>query len=95
VIATYGALDYDVNRIVPIGITFQNNNGKTSGSNISVALQGGHDFAFGALTHGPVAGLTWQHVNIGGFTETGSFTSLGSTIRPAIPHQRARLQGDL
>jgi len=77
VIATYGALDYDVNRIVPIGITLQNNNGKTSGSNISVAFQGGHDFAFGALTHGPVAGLTWQHVNIGGFTETGSFTSLG------------------
>jgi outer membrane lipase/esterase len=77
VIATYGALDYDVNRIVPIGITLQNNNGKTSGSNISVAFQGGHDFALGALTHGPVAGLTWQHVNIGGFTETGSFTSLG------------------
>ena len=76
VIATYGALDYDVNRIVPIGITLQNNNGKTSGSNISVAFQGGHDFAFGALTHGPVVGLTWQHVNIGGFTETGSFTSL-------------------
>src|SRR5882672_3159254 len=54
VIATYGALDYDVNRIVPIGITLQSNNGKTSGSNISVAFQGGHDFAFGALTHGEV-----------------------------------------
>jgi outer membrane lipase/esterase len=76
VIATYGALDYDVNRIVPIGITLQNNNGKTDGSNISVALQGGYDFAHGALSHGPVAGLTWQHVDIGGFTETGSFTSL-------------------
>jgi outer membrane lipase/esterase len=77
VIATYGALDYDVNRIVPIGITLQNNNGKTDGSNISVALQGGYDFVRGAFTHGPVAGLTWQHVNIGGFTESGSFTSLG------------------
>ena len=77
VIATYGALDYDVNRIVPIGITLQNNNGKTSGSNISVAFQGGYDFVYGALTHSPVAGLTWQHVNIGGFTETGGFTSLG------------------
>ena len=77
VIATYGALDYDVNRIVPIGITLQNNNGKTSGSNISVAFQGGYDFVYGALTHSPLAGLTWQHVNIGGFTETGGFTSLG------------------
>ena len=54
VIATYGALNYDVNRIVPIGITLQNNNGKTNGSNVSVALQGGHDFALGAMTHGPV-----------------------------------------
>ena len=53
VIEPYGALDYDVNRIVPIGITLQNNNGETSGSNISVAFQGGHDFAFSALTHGP------------------------------------------
>src|SRR5882724_2392772 len=53
VIEPYGALDYDVNRIVPIGITLQNNNGETSGSNISVAFQGGHDFAFTALTHGP------------------------------------------
>jgi outer membrane lipase/esterase len=76
VIATYGALDYDVNRIVPIGITLQNSNGRTSGSNVSVALQGGHDFALGTMTHGPVAGLTWQQVKVGGFTETGSFTSL-------------------
>ena len=76
VIATYGALNYDVNRIVPIGITLQNNHGKTNGSNVSVALQGGHEFALGAMTHGPVAGLTWQEVKVGGFTETGSFTSL-------------------
>jgi len=41
VIEPYGALDYDVNRIVPIGITLQNNNGETSGSNISVAFQAG------------------------------------------------------
>jgi outer membrane lipase/esterase len=77
VIATYGALDDDVNRVVPIGITLQRNSGKTSGSNISVAVQGGYDFVDGALTHSPVAGLTWQHVNIGAFTETGGFTSLG------------------
>jgi outer membrane lipase/esterase len=76
VIVTYGALDYDVNRIVPIGITLQNNNGKTSGSDISFAFQGGYDFVYGALTHGPVAGLTWQHVKVDGFTETGGFTSL-------------------
>jgi outer membrane lipase/esterase len=76
-IATYGALDYDVNRIVPIGITLQSNNGKTNGSNVSVAFQGGYDFVLGAWTHGPVAGVNWQHVKVDGFTESGSFTSLG------------------
>jgi outer membrane lipase/esterase len=76
VIATYGALGYDVNRIVPIGITLQNNIAQTKGSNVSVALQGGHDFVLGAMTHGPVAGLNWQQVKVDGFTETGSFTSL-------------------
>jgi outer membrane lipase/esterase len=86
VIATYGALDYDVNRIVPIGITLQSNNGKTSGSNTSIAFQGGYDFAFGAVTHGPVAGLTWQHVTVDGFTETGGFTSLafGDQTRDSV-----------
>ncbi len=34
-IATYGALHYDVNRIVPIGITMDSNNGTTRGSNVS------------------------------------------------------------
>jgi outer membrane lipase/esterase len=76
VIATYGALDSDVTRIVPIGITLQTNSGRTNGSNISVAFQGGYDFVYSALTHGPLAGVTWQRVKIGGFTETGSFTSL-------------------
>ena len=65
-----------------------NNNGKTNGSNISVALQGGRDFALWAMTHGPVAGVTWQQVKVGGFTETGSFAlrapSPGSGISAAI-----------
>ena len=77
VVGTYGALDYDVNRIVPIGITLQSNSGQTSGHNISVAAQAGFDFRAGALKHGPVAGITWQRVDVNGFTETGSFTSLG------------------
>jgi outer membrane lipase/esterase len=85
-IATYGALDYDVNRIVPIGITLQNNNGKTGGFDVSVAFQGGYDFVFGALTHGPVAGMNWQHVKVNGFAESGSFTSLafGGQTRESV-----------
>jgi len=77
VIGTYGHLDYDVNRIVPIGITLQSNTGSTSGENWSAAFQGGYKFWNGGLTHGPIAGFIYQNVNVGAFTETGSFTSLG------------------
>jgi outer membrane lipase/esterase len=75
-IATYGHLDYGVNRTVPIGITLQFNKGNTSGNNWSLATEGGHKFKEGPLTHGPVVGLTLQRVTVGDFTEAGSFTSL-------------------
>jgi outer membrane lipase/esterase len=76
IIASYGRLDYSVNRNVPIGITLQLNNGSTSGHNWSVAAEGGYKFHSNWITHGPVAGLTLQRVSVDGFTETGSFTSL-------------------
>jgi outer membrane lipase/esterase len=75
-IGTYGHLNYDVNRNVPIGISIQNNTGSTNGDNWSAAFQGGYKFWNGGLTHGPVAGFIYQSVNAGAFTETGSFTSL-------------------
>ena len=76
-IATYGHLNYDVNRVVPIGLTLQNNTGSTSGDNWSAAFQGGYKFWNSGFTHGPIAGFIYQNVNAGSFTETGSFTSLG------------------
>jgi outer membrane lipase/esterase len=83
VIGTYGHLNFNVNRNVPIGISIQNNTGSTSGDNWSAAFQGGYKFWNGGLTHGPVAGFIFQNVNVGAFTETGSFTSLafGSQTR--------------
>jgi outer membrane lipase/esterase len=77
VIGTYGHLNYDVNRNVPIGISIQSNTGSASGDNWSAAFQGGYKFWNGAFTHGPIAGFIYQNVKIGAFTETGSFTSLG------------------
>lgn len=77
VIGSYGTLHYDVNRIVPIGITRQDNTGVTNGANLSLAMQGGADFKAGIVTHGPIAGLVLQRVKVDGFTEAGSFTSLG------------------
>jgi outer membrane lipase/esterase len=44
IIGSYGGLSYDVNRIVPIGITVQSNTGNTKGSNTSFAAEFGYDF---------------------------------------------------
>ena len=43
-VGSYGGLRDDVNRIVPIGITLQSNNGSTSGTNGSLAAEIGYDF---------------------------------------------------
>ncbi|WP_159010629.1 autotransporter domain-containing protein [Bradyrhizobium sp. S69] len=76
-------LGYDTNRTVPIGITTQVNTGSTNGDDLSLAWEFGYDFHAGAATLGPVAGLILQQARIGGFTESGSFTSLafGSQVR--------------
>jgi outer membrane lipase/esterase len=44
VVATFGGLRYDVNRIVPIGITTQSNTGNSSGRNTSFGAEFGYDF---------------------------------------------------
>jgi outer membrane lipase/esterase len=76
-IMSFGWLHYDVNRIVPLGITFETNAASTRGQNFSFAALTGYDFRYGPITHGPVVGIEVQSVGIDAFTETGSFTSLG------------------
>jgi outer membrane lipase/esterase len=44
IIGSFGGLDYDVNRVVPIGITTQSNSGRTKGNNTSLAAEFGYDF---------------------------------------------------
>jgi outer membrane lipase/esterase len=82
-IGSYGHLNYDISRLVPIGISLQPNAARTGGDNVSFAAEGGYDFAIGAFRHGPVVGITLQRVRVDGFTEAGSFTSLafGEQIR--------------
>ncbi|MFT3941224.1 autotransporter outer membrane beta-barrel domain-containing protein [Rhodopseudomonas sp.] len=96
-VGSYGSLRYDVNRIVPIGITTQSNFGNTSGRNTSFAAEFGYDFTASApgaqspalavkarpaptgwlITHGPVAGVVLQRIDIDGFTETDAFAASG------------------
>ncbi len=76
-ILTYGWLSYDVDRVVPLGISSESNTGSTHGRNVSFAGLVGYDFVTGAVTHGPVVGVDVQSVGVNAFTESGSFTSLG------------------
>ncbi len=77
VIGSAGALDDTVNRIVPIGITTQANTGSTSGTNFSVAAEGGYSFFAGPFAHGPLAGMLLQQVRINGYTESDAFAAAG------------------
>ncbi len=43
-IGSYGGMRYDVNRVVPIGVTMQSNVGRTSGSDPSLAAEIGYNF---------------------------------------------------
>jgi outer membrane lipase/esterase len=75
-IGTFGALHYDVNRVVPLGPVLEQNNTTTNGTNMSFSVRTGHNTVAGPVTFGPVIGLTLQSVHIDGFTESGNVTSL-------------------
>jgi outer membrane lipase/esterase len=75
-IGSFGALHYDVNRVVPLGPVLEQNNTTTNGTNLSFSVRTGHNTVVGPVTFGPVIGLTLQSVHIDGFTESGNVTSL-------------------
>jgi len=76
-LVAYEALTNDVNRVTPIGITSFSNTSNVNGSNTSVAIQTGYNFAYQKLIHGPILGYSHVNTNINGFTESGNFNSLG------------------
>jgi outer membrane lipase/esterase len=75
-IGTFGALHYDVNRVVPLGPVLEQNNTTTNGTNMSFSFRSGHNTVVGPVTFGPVIGLTMQSVHVDDFTESGNATSL-------------------
>ncbi len=94
VIATYGALHYDVNRIMPIGITMQSSNGTTHGGNVSVAVQGGYDFVNGAWISWPDHGIDLA-ASQGKWLHRNRVVHRAFVRRPdaRLRHKRAGLQG--
>src|SRR4051812_27711369 len=74
-IGSFGALHYDVNRVVPLGPVLDQNNTTTNGTNMSFSFRSGHSTVVGPVTFGPVIGLTLQSVHIDGFSERGDSTN--------------------
>ncbi|MBX9592088.1 MAG: autotransporter domain-containing protein [Hyphomonadaceae bacterium] len=58
--------------------------GSTDATSFAAAAKGGYLFDFGSLRAGPIAGLTYIHARVDGYTETGdpllAFTVAGQTL---------------
>ena len=72
-LAAYGAIDLDMARP---GVNEPIVRGSTSGGAWAVAARGGYLFDFGRVRAGPIAGLTYVHARIDGYTETGDDSAL-------------------
>jgi outer membrane lipase/esterase len=70
-VATYDVFQYNIERLVQLGIFTDQNNAGTNGHSLELALRGGWNLSMGQFICGPVAGLILQQAHINGFTETG------------------------
>jgi uncharacterized protein YhjY with autotransporter beta-barrel domain len=73
-LAAYGVIDLDLAR--PGDAPDATVRGNTNGSAVAVAARSGYLFDFGKVRAGPIAGLTWVHARIDGYTETGGPTAM-------------------
>lgn len=68
-VAAAGELDFETQRSVALGPAVRSVPGSTSGSNRSLGILAGYEFASGPVRHGPVAGFHLQRVKVDGFRE--------------------------
>jgi len=69
---SYTRLEFDINRDVVLGPALRRHHASTDGRNWTIALGTGWDFGHGAVTHGPVLGVTAQRIDIDRFAEDGA-----------------------
>jgi len=68
-LVAYGSHDINLNR--PGAVDFLPIHSSTDASALALAARAGYLFDLGSLRAGPVAGLTYIHSRVGGYTETG------------------------
>lgn len=73
--ASYTKLSFEVERNVHLGIASRRHAGSPDGSNLSVGLNAGFDFVDGVITHGPVAGVLSQKIEVDGYAEAGTLAT--------------------
>jgi outer membrane lipase/esterase len=90
-VAGFGLLQDRIAREVALGVFTDLNEAETRGRSAVLALRGGRDFQWGPVSTGPVLGLLHQHVQLRGFSESGSSgttaLSFGSQSRKAFVGQ--------
>ncbi|HEY5972842.1 MAG TPA: autotransporter domain-containing protein [Pseudoxanthomonas sp.] len=73
--ASYSKLAFDVERDVHLGIVTRQHAGSPDGSNLSVGLNAGFEFEDGVISHGPVAGVLSQKIEVDGYAEAGTLAT--------------------
>ena len=66
---SYSLVRYDVNREVWLGPAKRSHSGSPDGSNLTFGINAGFNFTSEALTHGPVASVLMQRIDVDGYAE--------------------------
>lgn len=66
---SYTQLRYDVNRDVWLGPALRSHSGSPDGSNLTFGVNAGMNFQRDQLTHGPVASILVQRIDVDGYAE--------------------------
>lgn len=68
-LVSYARLGFTSTRRIALGPFNTEEIGDTSGNRYAARGQVGYNFASGSFVHGPLAGLAWTRVDVGGFSE--------------------------
>lgn len=75
-LASYGALEFgSVDRDIPLGPATRTESGSTSGRLAMARLSGGYDIGLGHWLVSPIAALTYQRVEVDGYTESSGLST--------------------